>query len=191
MKKKEQQHGVILITVTIILVLMAIFLPTLYFLVANEGLWSTKYKKTNIAFQMAEQAIDRGLWKLKESSAYGTVLSTGGIIPGYNFDTVYQSVGTDSVVGEYKIKLSSYSGQSGYVVVQTRGRDLSAQEVRSIQAVYALGQTSSLSNTAIYARTQADLGSNLEVHWGPIINLQNITKTPNYDYPRKISKGSI
>lgn len=186
MRPKRDERGFILVMAMIALLAMAIFLPALVYLVQNETKWSVKEKKTTMAFHMAEQGLDRGVWKLQESDDIWNAVSTGGVVTGYNFDLVYNSTNSDGMVaGQYKILLTS--GTSGTVKVQSIGRDVSTSEVRAIEAVYSKAGIFS----ALQSRTTLDAKPNLEVHWGPVINYGNITNVPSYDFPRKISKGFI
>lgn len=188
------EKGIVLIVALLALLVSAIFLPALIYVVSNETKWSVKQKKTSIAFHMAEAGLDRGIWKLQESDWHWTVASTGGVIPGYNFDTVYTSTGTDGKLGEYKIKLSSYSGGTG-VVIQSIGRDKSTDEVRALEAAYS--KTQLAASAIARGGDEVEWNPNLELHWGPFVsyaNIENLGNNPGQPqdwYPRKIAKGFI
>ncbi|MBI4063785.1 MAG: hypothetical protein HY401_05735 [Elusimicrobia bacterium] len=171
----------------IALAVLAVILPLLVFVAQNEAKWTVKQKKTTTAFQMAEAGIERGEWKLNESDSVWNQSLSSTVITGYNFDIVYKS--TDSagrVSGEYKVRLIA-SSIAGRVLVESMGRDVSADEIRAIEAEYS----KSFIETALLSRSVADLKTNFEVHWGPVVNYGSITDVPNFDFPRKVSKSSI
>ncbi|GEM_PF-1493813 len=190
MEQAKNSKGVVLVVAIIGLVILGVFFTALTYLLQNETKWTVKHKKSTIAFQMAEQGLDRGVWKLQESSTIFTIASTGGVIPGYNFDVVYKSTSSDGGLGEYKINLTT-SSNSGRVLVQATGRDMTADEIRALEAEYT--------NVAIDAGLQIRSGltykSGTRVHWGPIISYGSIDLPNAPDngsaFPRKYAKGSI
>lgn len=189
--RESASKGIMLIMAILVLLVAAIFLPALLFVTRNETIWSVKEKKTTIAFQMAEQGVDRGIWKLQESDAVWNAASSGSVIVGYNFDVVYAS--TDSVgskAGEYKIKFTSAPGVYPLqVTVVARGRDKSTDEVREIQAVI---QEPAGVPGALQAGEVVSSGSG-EIHWGPVLSLTelNLSGVSNRNYPRMFCKTEL
>jgi hypothetical protein len=188
----QKEKGVILVTALLALLAMAIFLPALYFMIANEVKWSVKHKKSTVAFDMAEQGLARGVWKLQESDTLWDNISTGTVLTGYHFDVIYNS--TDSagkVEGQYKIKLTT-STTSGRVLIQALGRDVSTDELRGLEAEYY--QTNSIT-AGLHVRSGLTYKSGTRVHWGPIICYGDIDLPNSPDntsaFPRKIVKGYI
>ena len=192
-----QDKGVILLMSMIGAMFAAVMLPAVYSWVQNETRTSSRAARTTVAFHMAEQGVERGLWKLQESNSIVNSVAQGGTVPGYNFDVVYTS--TDSSggkkLGEYKIKLSPGSN-SGEVKILSVGRDVvtSTNDVRAIEAVYKMGTTSSGEN-AIETGTSLTFDQVLTVHWSQVtaydfIHLNNATVQSTY-YPKKIAKAKI
>lgn len=195
MKKSDENtvsnsKGVILVIALVALLVAAIFLPALYFLIKNEQRWTLKQKKTSVAFHMAEQGLDRGIWKIQESDTIWDDVSTGTVIPGYNFDVIYISTDVKGALeGEYKIKLTSGS-ETSTVLIQSIGRDKTTDEVRSIEAYY----TKTSPTAGLLARGGLQFKPHLYIYWGPIIdyggNITGAASVPT-DYPRIITKGGV
>lgn len=185
--KIAQQKGVVLITAILMLLAVAIFLPALIFVTNNESRWSVKQKKNTTAFHMAEQGLDRGIWKLQESDAIWTAASSGTAITGYDFDIVYvSSDSAGNVQGYYKIDFSSSS--SGGVTIKSVGIDVSSSEVRSVEASYSKGGL----NAGLISRGGLQYKPHLIVEWGPVIDFgANITNVVPTDNPRIITKGGL
>jgi len=167
-----QDKGVILLMSMIGAMFAAVMLPAVYSWVQNETRTSSRAARTTVAFHMAEQGVERGLWKLQESNSIVNSVAQGGTVPGYNFDVVYTS--TDSSggkkLGEYKIKLSPGSN-SGEVKILSVGRDvsISTKEVRAIEAVYETPTSNSSSQTStIESGGLFEVEHDFKVHWGPI-----------------------
>jgi hypothetical protein len=51
--------------------------------------WAVKDQQTTTTFNLAEGAVDRGLWKLKSATSTWAAAASGTVIPGYNLDVVY------------------------------------------------------------------------------------------------------
>ncbi|MBI2119565.1 MAG: hypothetical protein HYT97_08065 [Elusimicrobia bacterium] len=188
---KKDSKGIILIGAILTLLVLAIFLPAFVYLFQNETKWSVKQKKTSIAFHMAEQGLDRGVWKMQESDAVYTAASTGAAISGYNFDIVYASTGLDGgKQGEYKVKLTTGS-VSGRVIVRSIGRDKSTDEVRALEAEYYKSGI----EAGMQIRSNLDYKSGTRVHWGPIVCYGDVdlpnSPDNNSAFPRKMVKGYL
>lgn len=180
--------GFFLVVALLALIVAAIFLPALYFVTHNESSWSVREKKKTVAFQMAEQGLDRGVWKLQESDDVWNMVSTGTEITGYHWDSVYRSTDTaNASEGEYKIKLTTGADGSGYVTIQSIGRDKSTDEVRAVEAEYSKIPIQG----GLQTRGALQYKPGLIVHWGPVVDFTNITQSPSTYYPRKICKGYI
>lgn len=150
-------------------------------------------EKTSIAFQMAEAGLDHGVWKLQESDWFFTIFSTGGVIQNYNFDKVYVATATDGQIGEYKIKIGSSSlkgtNDAVTVLIESRGRDISTDEVRALQAVY---ERKLPANNALTAAGGVKYENTFIIHWGPALSYTQIelqgTQTNKY-WSKKFLKG--
>jgi Tfp pilus assembly protein PilX len=182
-------RGQTLIIVLGIVVVFLISIPVLVFMVGQESRWTVKAKKTTTAFHAAEAGIDRGMWKLKETTANWQTIMDGDPISGYSGTTVYNVAagsGTSQVVAEYKVNI--FQGPNpGEITVRSIGRDASTSEVRGVEVV--------LTKNAIDSSLSVSGGltwkPNLEVHWGPVVTFTSIDSSPSQYYPRKFSKGKI
>ena len=101
--KKKKAPGQILVIVLLGLVVLTILVPALVYYVQNEAKWTIKERKKTTAFHLAEAGIDRGIWKVKESTSTFTLASTGVAINGYKFDNEYSDING----GLYRITFSS------------------------------------------------------------------------------------
>ena len=66
MKNRKAQ---VLLGVIVLLVVLAILIPTMVKYVQHEAKWSVKQGQNTNAFQLAEAAVDRGYQKIAESTA--------------------------------------------------------------------------------------------------------------------------
>jgi Tfp pilus assembly protein PilX len=179
----KTNKGQILVGVLVLLVVLAILVPTMVKYVQNEARWSEKQRQNTNAFQLAEGAVDRGYKKIAESTSTWTELMNGQVQPGFNFDTVYD----DLEGGTYTISLTS-GPQSGEVTILTVGRDRQNKETRALKVVYSKGGVDS----AMYANG-ISINGGVDVQWGPMKSRGNLVLTGAADlpYPRKYAVGSI
>jgi len=180
MKNRKAQ---VLLGVIVLLVVLAIIIPTMVKYVQHEAKWSVKQGQNTNAFQLAEAAVDRGYQKIAESTATWQAVKTGVVQTGFNFDTAY----SDIEGGAYAIKLSS-GPQSGEVTILAVGRDKMLRETRALKVVYSKGDV----NSAMYA-SGITINGGVVIQWGPMKSRGNITLTGSSDveYPRKFAVGSI
>ena len=99
MKKKPK--GIALAGVVGIITVLMILLPVLISWLQQDTKMSIKAHKSTLAFNLAEAGIDRGMWKLKSSTATFATARKGTAITGYNFDTAYE----DITGGRYRINI--------------------------------------------------------------------------------------
>ncbi|MBN1823759.1 MAG: hypothetical protein JW803_05515 [Endomicrobiales bacterium] len=181
MKKKEK--GQILIVVLIGLVLMGIFIPALVNYIQQEARWTVKERKSSLAFHLAESGIDRGIWKIKEStSTWAAVAVNGTAIPNYSFDKTYRDVEG----GVYRIRFSSGPDTNEATII-AEGKDASSQEVRAIRCVV---QNQAFPG-AMLTGGAITYSNAFDIHWGAImaqgnIDIQTGVAAQDY-YPRKYS----
>ncbi len=179
-----RERGQVLAGVIMLMLVILIMVPALVQWVQIDAKASVKNQKTTTAFNLAEAAVERGMWKLKSStSTFAQVQNGGAGLTGYSFDTTYTDVS-----GSYRISLTSttYLG-SAAVTVWGEGRDTSKGERRSVQAVY---QNLSIPGAIISAGNLNDL-SGSSVHRGPIMSLGNINSYAAATYPRKLAKQVV
>ena len=180
MKNRKAQ---VLLGVIVLLVVLAIIIPTMVKYVQHEAKWSVKQGQNTNAFQLAEAAVDRGYQKIAESTSTWQAVKTGVVQAGFDFDTSY----SDIEGGTYAIKLSS-GPQSGEVTILAVGRDKMLRETRALKVVYSKGDV----NSAMYA-SGITVNGGVVIQWGPMKSRGNITLTgaSDVEYPRKFAVGSI
>lgn len=182
---KRSSAGQVIIIVLVVLVLISLFVPLLVKMSQQEASWTVQERRSSIAFHMAEAGIDRGIWKLKESTATFNMAMVGTVITNYNFDKTFNDVDG----GVYRIKFSSGTG-TRQVIIYAEGRDNNNKETRAIKCVV---QNQTIPGAIISGGT-IKWQNDFEVHWGPIMSQSNIdinaTAAKDY-YPRKFSRQVV
>ncbi|MFH1282111.1 MAG: hypothetical protein ABII27_00420 [bacterium] len=183
----ELQKGNVMLISMIFLITFLITIPYLVRLSQQESKQTVKQQQTTTAFQLAEAGLDRGFWKLSESSAIWDTLETDRITY-YNYDKIY----SDVKGGEYTIEMASHPTISKYRIITAAGRDNSTKEVRKIEAIYEKQEL----DACIYCGPNQGIlvKGNVEVNWGPIKSLSPITlqgAAATNQFPRKYSASSI
>lgn len=180
-------RGQILVGVILVLMALLIMVPALVTWVQQESKISVKDKKSATAFNLAQAAVERGMWKLKSSTSTWSTASVGTVIPGYDFDVTY----TDVPGGSYRIRFEEGTlNGSTVVTVWGEGRDDARKEIRSIKAVY---QNMSIPGAIIAGGNLSQSGTSV-VHWGPVMAMGPITISGSAlttGYPRKLSKQYV
>ncbi|MFH1352493.1 MAG: hypothetical protein ABIH68_02840 [bacterium] len=179
-KMFNSRKGQTLVFAMIIILVLLVYLPTLIRLLRQETKMTVKHARSTTAFHLAEAAADRGLWKLRESKDVWDSFATESVT-GYNNDVTYD----DIEGGTYKIAISTTSEDTERKIIG-RGRDSSTNEVRVIELI--------VKNVAVEAAISAptiNMGGSIEVHWGPIKSIGNITADPQDCFPRKYAGGDI
>lgn len=182
---KRSSSGQVIIIVLVVLVLISLFVPLLVKMSQQEAAWTVKERQSSLAFHLAEAGIDRGIWKLKESTATFTTAMAGTTITNYNFDKTF----TDIDGGIYRIKFSSGTG-TRQVIIYAEGKDTGKNEVRAIKCVV---QNQTIPGAIISGGT-IKWQNDFMVHWGPVMSQSNIeinaTAAKDY-YPRKFSRQVV
>ncbi|MFA5858540.1 MAG: hypothetical protein WC955_05695 [Elusimicrobiota bacterium] len=187
--KLNDESGQVILLVIVIMMVFILGMELLVNLVSQETKTSVKTKRTTTAFHLAEAGLDRGVWKMQESSSVWDDIVTGTKIEGYRGYTSesykeYDSAG--KLMGEYAIDIASTS-QSNVVRVFSKAKDASSYEVRAIEAYYR----KQVIVGPIDVDSTIEYKPNLTVHWGPVVTYGSIEMSPTKYYPRKISKGRI
>ena len=177
----EKKKGQSLIIVLAVIIVLMIFMPVLVKLLRQETKWSVKQKRSTTAFHLAEAAVDRGIWKMRESVAVWDSAADGPIT-GYNNDIEY----TDIEGGKYKISITTTTVPDERKIVGI-GRDSSTKEVRAIEVILSAESIAAPIHAAgIY------LKGHTEVHWGPIYSTDYIDLTGHDElWPRKYARSYI
>lgn len=178
---RKGQMAIMMVLTSILFLLIMIPLIDLY--VKNEAKWSVKEKKSTTAFHLAEAGIDRARWKLLETDEMWVMTSTG-VIPGYNFDKTY----SDVAGGTYAIRISSDSSDPEKRIVESVGRDAATTEMRKIRAVFV--NNAAVDFSARAENQAANTGGNDHVEWGPIYAGVSINATAR-TFPRLFSAAHV
>ena len=181
---RPSQRGQVLAGVVIFMLVLLIIIPALVQWLQQQSRMSVKDRKATAAFNLAEAAVERGMWMLKSSTFTWATAQNGTAISGYNFDVTY----TDVPGGRYRIQFTSGVFQGASVVtVWGEGQDSLKKETRSIQAIY---QNLAIAGPVI-SNQMLTISSQAAVEWGPVLAMNDITVTgKNYNtwhYPRKLS----
>ncbi len=182
---RARPAGQVLVGAILVVSVLLLIVPLMVQWSRQEARWSVKQQKSTVAFNLADAAIDRGMWKLKSSTSCWAQAAVGTVQAGYNFDTVY----TDIEGGVYRIRFST-GPSAGQVTVTAEGRDGLTRQTRSVRAVFENKALPGpmLSGGAI------NIGAQFESHWGPILAHGNITLSGAAAadrFPRKLSKQVV
>jgi len=185
--RRDRLNGQVLVGVILLMMLLLIIVPAMVQWIQQDTRASVKEQKSTTAYNLAEAAIDRGMWKLKSSTGTWDNAVNSVVLAGYDFDVTY----TDVAGGTYRIRFSSgVLNGAAVVTVWGEGRDSLQRETRSLQVVY---QNTSVPGAIIAGGTLVQAGSAI-VHWGPILAMNNITLSGSSltrHYPRKLSKQVV
>ena len=184
LKKRKNSSGQVLAGVVMVMMVLLIIVPAVVTWVQMESRASVKDQKSSLAFNLAEAAVDRGMWKLKSTTSTWANAAAGITLAGYNFDATY----TDVPGGSYRVTFSTAA--NGRVQVWGEGRDANRKETRSIQATFA---NASLAG-GLLAQGALTYAGVFENHWGPVMSQSNIAITATAAtkfYPRKLSKQVV
>jgi Tfp pilus assembly protein PilX len=184
---RSRERGQVLAGVILMIMLLLIIVPAMVQWVQIESKASVKNSKSTTAFNLAEAAAERGMWKLKSSTTTFANAQNAVTISGYDLNTTY----TDVSGGTYRIGFTSgvYNSES-VVIVQGEGRDANKKEIRALQAIYQ-NQTIPAAIVANGNLTESS-SAGAEVFWGPIMATGNINMTGSPPhFPRKFSKQTV
>ncbi|MBI5211591.1 MAG: pilus assembly PilX N-terminal domain-containing protein [Elusimicrobia bacterium] len=159
--------GQILVGVIVIMLILAVLVPTMVMYVQNESKWSMKQTRNMTAFQIAEAGVDRGFRKISESTTTWASAMAGTFPTGYLFTQAFD----DLDGGCYAVAISSGPEEEQVTVISV-STHTSKKESRAIQAVY---ENAPMGDTAIYARSGvAVAGRNVQVEWGAVVTAKSI-----------------
>jgi hypothetical protein len=178
-------RGQVLVGVTLLVLILMILLPLMVQWGSQESKHAVKEQQTTTTFNIAEGAVDRGLWKLKSATSTWASAVAGTVIPGYDLDVVY----TDIIGAVYRLKFST--GPSVHqVTVLAEGKDLNSGQTRALRVVY---ENRSIPGP-ILSGGMVDYADTFDAQWGPIMahgNIQISGTAANRFFPRKFSKQVV
>ncbi len=188
---RKKIKGQALTGVFIIIVAAILLIPIIVYSLIQEGKWSIKERRTTAAYQAAETGVDRALWKLNSTPSGWGAVASGGTISGYTGATVYNiyaSSNSTAVIAQYKVNITT-TATPGQILIISKGRDISTNELRVLQVSY-------ISSSTISSGISASGGgfswwSNTTVHWGPVYSYTSMDATNAQWFPRKFSAGPI
>lgn len=179
----NQDRGQVLIGVIVLLIIIAVMVPSMVRYVQDEAKWSVKQAQNTNAFQLAEAAVDRGYQKITESTNTWISIQNGTAVSGFNFDTAY----TDIARGSYAISITSGPGTQVATILGI-GRDKFNKEVRTLKVVYA---NYVLADVGLLAANGVVMsGANVDVEWGSVASPKSVTIGSKL-HPSYWSAGSI
>lgn len=172
----------VIVIMLIIAMIIGIVIPGLVYLTRHEAKWTVKEVKSTRAFHLAEAGVDRGIFKMNESSDLWNQVKISPIT-GYANDTIY----TDVEGGYYKINITTGDSDSERKIVAS-AKDTAGKEYRKIEVVLSKSQV----NSPLQAAAITNTGSST-VWWGPMMSLgnMNLTGSANQLYPRKMARLAI
>ncbi|MFH1379915.1 MAG: hypothetical protein ABII23_06520 [bacterium] len=176
--------GLTLAMTVVIMALLLIITPVLYFNLRHESESAFKKKGSDIAFYLAEAGIKRAEWKLNESITIWNDAVEGTMPAGYQGTTLF----TDIEGGEYKITMTA-GPAANQVTVISQGRDASTNETRAIRLI--LGKVSLLYAIVNTNKEMKLTNNKVTVHWGPVYITDEIKFEPTLFFPRKFARGKI
>jgi hypothetical protein len=181
--------GQLIVIAVIIFMFLVIVIEIITFMLHQESQWTIKEKRSTTAFHLAEAGLDRGYWKLCETTDNWDTIMNGGSIPLYDGTTTF----TDIPYGEYKIYINSVTstGDEELVRILSIGRDKTKNEVRAIEAIYK--RIKGLDSAVTVGKGQ-EWKKGFWVHWGPVISYGNIDLKGDQDdvyWPKRLAKGMI
>jgi Tfp pilus assembly protein PilX len=89
---RARPAGQVLVGAILVVSVLLLIVPLMVQWSRQEARWSVKQQKSTVAFNLADAAIDRGMWKLKSSTSCWAQAAVGTVQAGYNFDTVYTDI---------------------------------------------------------------------------------------------------
>lgn len=187
MKKISNRRGqAMLAAVTVMGVVALIFITAIVYKNSVTQKATVKSGKSSAAHEIANAAIQKGIWALNLNSGNWALLGNGGTLPGYNGDVIY----TDMPGGSYKITISAGPNTATDRTITAYAKDNSSSPQYS--GLRVVLSKSSAQFGAIMA-PKIDLQKPTKVHWGPIYayDTLDLQKESRNFFPRLYSKGKI
>ncbi len=190
--KREKIKGEAVTGVFIIVVAAMLLIPIIVYLLTQEGKWSIKERRTTAAYQAAETGVDRAIWKLNENPTNWASVAFGGTVAGYTGNTVYNvyaSSNSTAVIAQYKVNITS-GASSSEVLIISKGRDISTNEIRTLQVSFV--STGTISGDGInFLDFNEQWQARIYVHWGKVTSYTTMDATIAPWFPRKYCAGPI
>lgn len=182
----KKRKSVVLVAAVLAFLVFLIAVPVIVNIVRQDTRFSVKTKRQSVAFNLAEAAVERGYWKIKNSTSTFQSVMDGNTLTGYNFDVIYN----DIPGGTYRISITSGPAARSVTIIG-EGRDSTTKETRAIKAIFE--------NKTLYSPiiTNGNFTSSqfLAAFWGPIMAQGNFSLTDanaaKRYFPRKYARGVV
>ena len=186
MKNQLNRRGQALMATVVAVAVVSVILITAIVskntLIQKSGLSSTK---SLAAYNLANAAVQKGIWALNMNTANWNLIGNGGTLPGYAGDVVY----SDIPGGSYKINIVAGPGTNDRTITAYAKDQSKTPNYRGLQVVLSksAGQFGAIMAPKIKLQKRA------KVHWGPIYAYTSldIKRKSRVYYPRLFSKGAI
>jgi hypothetical protein len=180
----KKNPGSTLGLVLMVIVVMVMFSTTLVNLLRDENHMGLQHRRSTRAFHLAEAAVDKAVWKLRESRDVWDSVADGSIDSDYTGGKVF----SDIEGGTYKITISTTDDEDERMIIGV-GRDETNNEMRAIEIIMECISIES----AIFAPS-LDCQGGVIVHWGGMESEGDMILNggaANRYYPRKYAVGMI
>ena len=183
---RRRDRGQVLAGVILLMLVLLILVPAMVQWSMMDSKAAVQNRRSTTAFNLAQAAVERGYWEVKNSTLNVQYATGGTVIPGYNFDVTYHDVSG----GTYRIKFSS-GPSSNEVTIVGEGRDSSSNQTRAISAVYK--------NQTLYSPIMSQgsvlMTRGMTPNWGPVMSQGDIVINDddigNLYYPLKYAQGVV
>jgi len=181
--------------VSLFALVTGMFVAALVQLTQQTGKSAVGFKKEETIYQLAEAAVERGIWKLMSDQSYWGLVGSGTPITGYNNDVTYQDFPSPQApMGSYKIKIEKDPMDSAKRIITGVAKDAAGANVYAIQATFTKVDIDSAVQIRAGGKKKNKWRNDLIVHWGPVVMYNNIKlegAAKNREWPQKYSTGYI
>lgn len=185
MNKQKQSGQALMATVVVVGIVAMLFIATIVYKNTQTAKYSTQSSQSISAYEIANAAVQKGIWALNLNSNNWDLIGGGGTITGYDGNTIF----TDIPGGKYKVNITA-GPTSNDRTIQAFAKDDSQQpQYRGLQVVL----TKSSSQFGPVMGYKIHFKKRAKVHWGPVYGYDEIKlegKSKVY-FPQLYSVGKI
>ncbi|MHB2025209.1 MAG: hypothetical protein ACYCPQ_01020 [Elusimicrobiota bacterium] len=185
MKRLGEKGQALTATVVVVGAVALIFIAAIVYQATMNSTNSTKSSKSINAYELAQAAVQKGIWALNLQTSNWGLIQDGGVIPGFDGTTVH----TDIPGGKYKILITK-GPEANQVTIDAYTKDNSTSpQYRGLQVVLA----QSNAQFGPVMGYQVHFKQRVKVHWGPIYSYDfiNLEGNSRLYYPQLYSMGKI
>lgn len=185
MKLRNQRGQAMMGTVMVIGVVAMAFIAAVVYKNMGTSKASVASSKSISAYEIANAAIQKGIWALNLNSDNWNTVGTAGTLTGYDGTTIF----TDIPGGSYKLLINSGPGADDRTITAYAKDNSATPEYRGLKVVLTKGSTQfgPLMGYKIHLKKRA------KIHWGPIYAYDSLTlegKSKVF-FPQLYSVGKI